>query len=89
MAQTERIILLERKFEELATKTAVDVQARDINILKESLTTMTERVAQLERSGLSGGVVGLSQAVTQGGGAGLNQDVSRIQSIILFVFNCS
>ncbi|KAJ8308690.1 hypothetical protein KUTeg_013564 [Tegillarca granosa] len=85
VAQTERIILLERKFEELATKSAVDVQSRDINILKESLTSMTERVTQLERTGLSGGVGTLSQAVTQGGGggAGLNQDVSRIQNNLL------
>ncbi|KAK3092356.1 hypothetical protein FSP39_001850 [Pinctada imbricata] len=48
VSQTERIIHVERKVEDLAKKDSVDRHARDLQVIRETQASMSERIHQLE-----------------------------------------
>ena len=50
MNQTERIIHVERKVEDLAKKEVVERNARDLQVMRENQNSITERVGHLERT---------------------------------------
>ncbi|XP_062595865.1 TNF receptor-associated factor 3-like [Saccostrea cucullata] len=55
VAQTERLITVERKIENLAEKDVQDKLSRDMLMMKATQNTIGERVTQLERAGPMGG----------------------------------
>jgi hypothetical protein len=55
VAQTERLITVERKVETLADNEAHNKLSRDMMMIKETQNTMQERINQLERAGPCGG----------------------------------
>ena len=56
VTQTERLITLERKVENMAEKGQVEKQRKEANMLKEQQESLERRVTLLERAGPTGGV---------------------------------
>ncbi|XP_022328953.2 TNF receptor-associated factor 3-like isoform X2 [Crassostrea virginica] len=65
VTQTERLITLERKMENMAEKGLVEKQRKDANMLKEQQESLERRVTLLERAGPTGGVGGAIQSQSQ------------------------
>ena len=55
VAQTERLITVERKVSGVADKETQDRMSRDLMLVKEQQTSVEHRVTQLERIGPMGG----------------------------------